>query len=130
MTGGALAVIQCLEEKTQQPTLKDLEGLFKTNPWIALSLTLFLLGLAGIPPLFGFFAKVALFQPVIAAGLWWVLFWGLVASGIGLYYYVKPVVCMCQGRRLKPVASSWSMKALFAFSTTGALLGAVFLGWF
>ena len=89
MTGGALAVIQCLEEKTPQPTLKDLEGLFKTNPWIALSLTLFLLGLAGIPPLFGFFAKVALFQPVIAAGLWWVLFWGLVASGIGLYYYVK-----------------------------------------
>lgn len=130
MTGGALAVIQCLEEKTSQPTLKDLEGLFKTNPLIALSLTVFLLGLAGIPPVFGFFAKVALFQPVIAAGLWWMLFWGLVASGIGLYYYVKPVVCMCGGERLKPVASGLSMKVLLGFAVTGSLLGAFFLGWF
>lgn len=124
MTGGAFACIQCLEERKSRPELKDMEGLFKTNPLFALAFSLFLLGLAGMPPLFGFFAKVALFEPLIASGNWWMLFWALVASAIGIYYYVKPLTYMCQESGRSPLNLSLSMKTLFIFCVTGTLLGA------
>ena len=130
MTGGLLAGIQCLERENSQPELKDLTGLFKTNPLFASVLSLFLLGLAGMPPLFGFFAKASLFQPLIAAGHWWILFWGLVASAIGLYYYIKPLTYMCQGHCSSPLVLPWSLKGLLGFCTMGTLLGTFLLGWF
>lgn len=124
MTGGAFACIQCLEEKHFQPELKDLAGLFKTNPLFALGFSLFLLGLAGMPPFFGFFAKVALFKPLIASGHWWMLFWALVASAIGLYYYIKPLTYMSESSKRSPLHLSWNMKTLFVFCVMGTLLGA------
>ena len=129
MTGGALTAIQCLEQKNSQPELKDLQGLFKTNPVFASTLSMFLLGLAGMPPLFGFFAKAALFQPLIAAGHWWILFWAIIASAIGLYYYIKPLTHMCQGERTLSLTLPWSMKALLTFCALGTFLGAFLFGW-
>ena len=128
MTGGALAAIQCLEQKNSQPELKDLQGLFKTNPLFATLFSLFLLGLAGMPPFFGFFAKTALFQPLISAGHWWILFWAIIASAIGLYYYIKPLTYMCQGNRPSPLIIPWSMKTILIFCTFGTLFGAFLLG--
>ena len=50
LTGGLMLGFQSLEKTTPQPELKELKALFKTNPFMALGLTVFLLGLAESPP--------------------------------------------------------------------------------
>lgn len=129
MTGGLFGVIQLLEIKNSQPVLGNLKGLFKNQLWLAGGLALFLMGLAGVPPVFGFFSKVALFQPLILSQNWWLLFWALVGSAIGMYYYIKPLIFMMEkgeGIGFKALGA----KALILFSSAGALFGAFIFGFF
>ena len=129
MTGGFFSAIQFLETKNSQPELGNLRGLFKNQPWLAGGLVLFLLGLAGVPPVFGFFSKVALFQPLILSENWWLLFWALIGSAIGIYYYIKPLIFMTEtGEGI--AFRSLGAKALILFSSVGALFGAFVFGFF
>ena len=91
LTGGLLTVVQNLESSSSQIKNQDIKSLFYRNSFLALAFSLFLLGLAGIPPAFGFFAKIGLFQILIQSSNWWVLFWAIVGSGIALFYYIKPI---------------------------------------
>ena len=91
LTGGLLTVVQNLESSSSQIKNQDIKSLFYRNSFLALAFSLFLLGLAGIPPTFGFFAKVGLFQILIQSSNWWILFWAFVGSGIALFYYIKPI---------------------------------------
>ena len=91
LTGAVLTAIQSLESKHSQITTQDISSLFYRNSFLAIVFSLSLLGLAGIPPTFGFFAKVGLFQVLIESSSLWVLFWAFVGSGLGLYYYCKPI---------------------------------------
>ncbi len=133
MTGGLLTAIQCLETKTSsQPELKDLRALFKTYPLFALAISLFLIGLAGLPPTFGFFAKVALFQPLVLSAHWWVLFWAFIGSAIGLYYYIKPITIMMDFKKEEGQILEWHLvsKILILFTSLGTLLGSFIFGFF
>ena len=128
LTAGFLTVIQSLESQSSQPDQKDLHSLFKRNPLLAFSLAVFLLGLAGVPPTFGFFAKMSFFKALALSQNWWMIFWGLVASAIGLYYYAKPLVLMLSAKDEKPrplvlpiLAQSLLILLLF-FSLFGAFL--------
>ena len=92
---GAMAHIMFFEgEKTTGHSIQSLKGLFKHKPFYALSITWFLLNLAGIPPTAGFFAKLFVFEALVQKGLWWMLFWGVIGSAIGLAYYLKPIILM------------------------------------
>jgi NADH-quinone oxidoreductase subunit N len=95
MTLGAFAIV-CLFEKSENSNLniEDLSGFAKRNPFMALCLTVFLLSLAGIPPLIGFFGKFYLFSSAIAEGLLWLAVWGVINSVISVYYYLRPIVVM------------------------------------
>ena len=129
MTGGLFGAIQLLETKNSQPETANLRGLFKNQPWLAAGLALFLLGLAGVPPIFGFFSKAALFQPLILSRNWWLLFWALVGSAIGIYYYVKPLIFMTEAGEGR---GFWSpgARVLILFSGAGAVFGAFVFGFF
>jgi NADH-quinone oxidoreductase subunit N len=50
--------------------------------------------LAGVPPLFGFFAKLLVLQAAIHAGMLWLAIVGAVFAIIGLYYYLRVVKVM------------------------------------
>ena len=93
-TGGLLTAIQCLEKQSSQSHFKDSLSLFKRSPLLAFSFAVFLLALAGMPPSFGFFAKLGLFQGLISSASWWLLFWAFAGSAVGLYYYIKPISLM------------------------------------
>ncbi|MDE0092037.1 MAG: NADH-quinone oxidoreductase subunit N [Oligoflexia bacterium] len=131
LTGGLLTAIQCLEKQSSQTDLKDSSALFKRNPFLAFAFSLFLLGLAGIPPSFGFFAKIGLFQELVSSGSWWLLFWAFIGSAIGLYYYIKPISLMLNSEE-KQVSLSLSGLAQFLlillmfFSLFGAFLFGTF----
>lgn len=131
LTGGLLLGFQSLENQDSQPELKDLKSLFKNNPFLASGLSLFLLGLAGIPPSFGFFAKVGVFQPLILSGSWWVLFWAFVGSAMGLYYYIKPITVMLDSKESRPLIKwSWLARFLLLFLALISLFGGFFFGGF
>ncbi len=66
----------------------------RTRPALALALAIFMFSLAGIPPLFGFFAKFAVFEAAVRAGLFPLAVAGIVASVIGAYYYLRIIKTM------------------------------------
>ena len=131
LTGAFLIGLQSMEKENPQIELKTWNSLFKDRPFVALGLTLCLLGLAGIPPSFGFFAKLGLFQPLILSGSWWVLFWAFVGSAIGLYYYVYPVTIMlAPGTSKTSLKWPWLAKGLFWILTLLGLFGGFLFGRF
>ena len=95
MTVGAFGVLHLLEaEADSDLTFEDLKGLAREKPWAALSFTILLLSLAGIPPTLGFFGKFFIFSSAIKQGLVWLAFWGVLGSVISVYYYLRPIVSM------------------------------------
>ena len=61
---------------------------------MAFCLTIFLLSLAGLPPVMGFFGKLYLFSAAVNEGLMWLAFWGVINSVLSVYYYLRPIVVM------------------------------------
>ncbi|MBC7421055.1 MAG: NADH-quinone oxidoreductase subunit N [Bdellovibrio sp.] len=95
MTFGAFAIVSLIE-KNEGSAIQtdDLAGFAKKQPLLAFCLTIFLLSLAGIPPLLGFFGKFYLFSAAVSEGLLWLALWGVLNSAIGVYYYLRPIVVM------------------------------------
>lgn len=71
--------------------ISDLKGLNRKHPWYAAILLLLMFSLAGIPPLVGFYAKLAVLQAVIEAGMVWLAVVAVIFSLIGAFYYLRVV---------------------------------------
>ncbi len=74
--------------------IDDFKGLNKRNPWYAAVMGLAMFSLAGVPPLFGFFAKLMVLKAAIDAGQLWLAIVAIVFAIIGLYYYLRVVKVM------------------------------------
>jgi NADH-quinone oxidoreductase subunit N len=74
--------------------IDDFKGLNQRSPWMAFLMMLALFSLAGVPPMFGFFAKLLVLQAAIHAGMMWLAIVGAVFAIIGLYYYLHVVKVM------------------------------------
>ena len=90
----AFAVIVLFTGSTGSETIADLAGLSRRNPWLALTMTIALLSLAGIPPAAGFFGKFFLFNAAVESGLTWLAIVGVLNAIIGLYYYLIVIKVM------------------------------------
>lgn len=71
--------------------LDNFKGLGKRMPLAALSMTLFIFALAGIPPTAGFMAKFLLFSSTIQAGITWLAVVAILNSALSLFYYARLV---------------------------------------
>lgn len=95
MTVGSFALIALFEQRENHLLeVGDLKGLARRYPIMGLSLTIFMLSLAGIPPTIGFFGKFYIFSAAIEQDMYWLVFWGVINSVISVYYYLRPVVMM------------------------------------
>jgi NADH-quinone oxidoreductase subunit N len=106
MNVGAFAVVSHFANAGERyVTLEDYEGLGRTSPLLAATLTIFLLSLIGIPITGGFFAKFYVFSAALKANLIWLTLIGVVNSAIGAYYYLRIIVMMYmrEARREVPV---------------------------
>lgn len=74
--------------------IADLRGLARRSPWMALVMLVLMFSLAGIPPTVGFYAKLAVLQSVISAGMIWLAVFAVLCSLIGAYYYIRIVKVM------------------------------------
>jgi NADH-quinone oxidoreductase subunit N len=90
-TIGAFAVIAVVEEQTGSDTLAHFDGLAQRAPVLSFGLAVFILSLAGIPPLAGFFGKFYLFVTVLegSKSLIWLVVLAIAMSAVSLYYYLK-----------------------------------------
>jgi NADH-quinone oxidoreductase subunit N len=95
MNVGAFAVVSHFANVGERyVTLEDYEGLGRSSPLLAATLTIFLLSLIGIPMTGGFFAKFYVFSAAMKAHLIWLTLIGVVNSAIGAYYYLRVIVVM------------------------------------
>ena len=74
--------------------IAGLSGLWKTRPGLAAAIAVFMFSLAGIPPLFGFWPKLLVFQAAVAAGQLPLVVIGAIASAIGAFYYLRVIKVM------------------------------------
>jgi NADH-quinone oxidoreductase subunit N len=106
MNLGAFAVVSHFANAGERyVTLEDYEGLGRSSPLLAATLTIFLLSLIGIPMTGGFFAKFYVFNAAVKANLIWLTIIGVVNGGVGAYYYLRIIVMMYmrESRREVPV---------------------------
>jgi NADH-quinone oxidoreductase subunit N len=106
MNLGAFAVVSHFANAGERyVTLEDYEGLGRSSPLLAATLTIFLLSLIGIPMTGGFFAKFYVFSAAVKANLIWLTIIGVLNSGVGAYYYLRIIVVMYmrESRKAVPV---------------------------
>ena len=89
---GAFGVVGFVRRETGGDEIANFAGLRARSPLLAACMTIFILSLAGLPPLVGFFGKFYLFSAAFAAGenhgLLWLVALALFGSLISLYYYL------------------------------------------
>ena len=90
----AFGVIVIVSNVTHSDDLKDLYGLNRRSPFLALVMLLAVLSLSGIPPTAGFFGKFFLFKAAVDSGLWWLALIAILNAFVGLYYYLTIVKYM------------------------------------
>jgi NADH-quinone oxidoreductase subunit N len=110
----AFAVVVLFTEATGSETIADMAGLNRRSPWLALTLTIALLSLGGIPPAAGFFGKFFLFNAAVEANLTWLAVLGVLNAIVALYYYLVVIKVMYVDRSADedqpiptPRASGW-----------------------
>ena len=125
-------VISTVEENNGGKTqMSAYNGLYQTNPKLALLMTLALFSLAGIPPFAGMFSKFFVFMAAVggheSAPFWpyFVVFIALINTVVSLYYYLLIVKAMYITKEENPLptfrnsaAINWSL----AICTAGILL--------
>ena len=95
MTLGSFGVIIAMRRQGRSvETISDLAGLGRNDPGLALAMTIFMLSMAGVPPLSGFFGKLYVFLAAIQSGLWTLAVIGVITSIIGAYYYLRIIKIM------------------------------------
>ena len=85
---GAFAVIIAVSRVIKSDEIEDYNGLNRRSPFLAAAMLLFLLSLAGVPPLAGFIGKIYLFIAAMNQELYTLLIVGLVNIVISMYYYL------------------------------------------
>ncbi|MBI5773387.1 MAG: NADH-quinone oxidoreductase subunit N [Verrucomicrobia bacterium] len=91
---GAFAVVAMVETEKGQGNLSDFVGLSRREPVLSLCMMVFILSLAGIPPLAGFFGKFYVFVAAVKAdvknlGYLWLVILAIAMSAVSLYYYLQ-----------------------------------------
>jgi NADH-quinone oxidoreductase subunit N len=96
MTLGAFLCVLWMRDADGRPveSIASLSGLAQTRPAFAAAFAIFMFSLAGIPPLFGFWPKLLVFQAAVASGYIALAVAGIVGTVVGAYYYLKVVKVM------------------------------------
>ena len=109
---GAFGVSSALEAANPQANnLSEIRGLWYRQPLLAGLLAFFLFALAGFPPMAGFAAKYYLFYAALQSGHPELLIIGVLASVLGMYYYLKVIAAMFMERETSAAPSAPTVPA-------------------
>jgi len=93
-TVGAFGVVSIVQDRAGGDSLSDFAGLSRRAPILSFCMMVFMLSLAGIPPLAGFFGKFYLFAAALKStpdglGYLWLVLGAIALSAVSLYYYLQ-----------------------------------------
>ncbi|MEM6927794.1 MAG: NADH-quinone oxidoreductase subunit N, partial [Myxococcota bacterium] len=93
--------------------LRLMDGLYARSGWLAGTMLLFLLSLAGIPFVAGFWSKIFVFWAAWQGSLWWLVVLAAMMSVVSLYYYLRMVdaVFMQAPKDDRPVTADFGTSA-------------------
>lgn len=94
VTIAAFGIIILVREVRHNDDIETFNGLARTNPYMAFTLTIAMLSLTGIPPLAGFTAKYYIFTSAMENGYLWLVILALLGSAVSAVYYFKPIIAM------------------------------------
>ncbi|NWF93634.1 MAG: NADH-quinone oxidoreductase subunit N [Syntrophaceae bacterium] len=95
MNIGAFTCVILLGKKGEENTLiRDYAGIGFKYPLLSAAMTIFLLSMAGIPPLGGFMAKFYVFSAAVKEKFYWLAILGVLNSAVSVYYYLRVTVLM------------------------------------
>lgn len=95
MNLGAFGIVSVLERADNTGNdLSEIRGLWYRQPVLAGLLAFFMLALAGFPPMAGFAAKYYMFYAALQGGYPELLIIGVLASVLGMYYYLRVIAAM------------------------------------
>jgi len=90
-------ILYLSREGFESEEISDLAGLARRRPWLAGVMSVFMFSLAGIPPMVGFFAKLAIIQALVTTNVTLYIVLAVIAvvfSLIGAFYYLRVVKVM------------------------------------
>lgn len=121
---GAFAVVIAVSQAIGRDEIDDYRGLNRRSPFLAFAMLLFLLSLAGVPPLAGFIGKLYIFVAAIHEGLYTLIAVGLINIVISMYYYLIIVKQMYINEPVdpSPIGISSPMKAVIYVGLAGTLV--------
>ena len=95
MTAGSFAIVMCMRrDGIAVENIKDLAGLSKNQPVFAYAMSALMFSMSGIPPMAGFFGKLFIFNAAISSGYYGLAVFGVLASVVAAYYYLRIIKVM------------------------------------
>jgi NADH-quinone oxidoreductase subunit N len=126
MSLGAFGVLLLASRKGYEcERLEDMKGMNRRDPWVAFLMLLMMFSLAGVPPLAGFYAKLAVISSVVQAGQIWLAVVAVAFSLIGAFYYLRVVKLMYFDEPAGEVAPAGGGAARVLLSVNGLALLAI-----
>jgi NADH-quinone oxidoreductase subunit N len=89
MNLGAFYVAMLFSNKFQTESIEAYKGLGFRTPFAAITLTIFLVSLTGLPPTAGFIAKLYIFGAAVNAGWIWLVLIAGIMTIVSLFYYIR-----------------------------------------
>jgi NADH-quinone oxidoreductase subunit N len=117
MSLGAFGMVLLLSRAGfEAERIDDFKGLNARSPWFAFIMMLLMFSLTGIPPTAGFYAKIAVLQPVLAAGHVWLAVIAVLFSLVGAFYYIRIVKLMYfdEPQDGRPIEAKADMRVLLS----------------
>jgi NADH-quinone oxidoreductase subunit N len=124
-TLGAFGVVMMLARRDfEAETLDDFKGLNHRSPMLAFVMMLVMFSLAGIPPTVGFYAKLAVLEATMNAGLTWLAILAVITSLFGAFYYLRIVKLMYfdAPQDSSPIVSHASNRAMLTINGVAVLV--------
>ncbi len=121
---GAFAVVIVVGNQTSREDIDGFSGLNRRSPLLAFALLIFLLSLAGVPPLAGFMAKLYIFLAAINRDLIFLVTVGLINIIISMYYYLVVVkkIYIVEPEVLTPISVSRPLAIVIYACLAGVLI--------
>ena len=146
---GAFLVLSVLESEGDVSKMSDLRGFAKREPLLAVAMFIFMISLAGVPPMSGFMSKLLVIMGIVKVAIgdmgsaisdgglfsigdahwvWWLALIMVLNSAISMFYYLRVVVTMYfhepEGTRQGPLPNGWQVRtAIFACVVASVFFG-------
>ena len=125
MNLGAFGMILMLSRSGfEAENLDDFRGLNQRSPWYAFMMLLFMFSMVGVPPMVGFYAKLAVLQALLTAGYLKLAVVAILLSVVGAFYYLRLVKLMYfdAPQDTSPLVPAADVKALMTMNGLAVLV--------